>query len=458
MGMLLSAPLCAASVACCFGSAACSLCCKACPNTRSSTTTRIMYSLMLLIGTFVACLMLAPAIQKKLDDSEWFCQALSQSSGLRCSGVTGFQAVYRLCAGMASFFFLFMVLMLGVKSSNDFRSKIQNGFWFFKYLIMIGFIVGFFFIRGEELSGPLMWIGLLGGSLFILIQLILIVDFAHGLAESWVSQYEETESRSCYIGLLFFIFGGYALAVTAIVLLFVFYTTGAACHLPKFIISFNLILCFIVSVVSVLPKVQEHMPSSGLLQSSFITMYVMYLTWSALMNNPDKECNPSLINIVTPKSNQTGHPEHYGTPLPAESIVSLVIWFLCLLYASIRSSSNTSLGKITGGTGQAEDDNIPLNEVGDASGHETDDENVRVYDNEKEGVAYSYSFFHFIFGLASLYVMMTLTSWYQPDNDLSSLNSNMASIWVKVVSSWVCIALYAWTMLAPVLFPDRDFS
>jgi len=80
-----------------------------------------------------------------------------------------------------------------------------------------------------------------------------------------------------------------------------------------------------------------------------------------------------------------------------------------------------------------------------------------VYDNEREGVAYSYSFFHFIFGLASLYVMMTLTSWYSPSSNLKELNSNMASVWVKLVSSWMCILIYGWTLLAPALFPDRDF-
>lgn len=53
---------------------------------------------------------------------------------------------------MATFFFIFMALMFGVKSSHDVRSKIQNGFWFFKYLLLIGLIIGFFYIRSENLS------------------------------------------------------------------------------------------------------------------------------------------------------------------------------------------------------------------------------------------------------------------------------------------------------------------
>lgn len=55
-------------------------------------------------------------------------------------------------------------------------------------------------------------------------------------------------------------------------------------------------------------------------------------------------------------------------------------------------------------------------------------------------------------------IVFALCEYRPDDSDLAKLNSNMASVWVKMVSSWLCIVIYAWSMLAPSLFPDRDFS
>jgi hypothetical protein len=45
-----------------------------------------------------------------------------------------------------------------------------------------------------------MIVGLIGAFLFVLIQLVLIIDFAHGWAESWLEKYEDTESKCYYFG------------------------------------------------------------------------------------------------------------------------------------------------------------------------------------------------------------------------------------------------------------------
>lgn len=72
MGALLTAPLCASQLACCFGSAACSLCCTACPTPKNSTMTRIMYALMLLVATIVSAILLLPEVQSKLADVNYY--------------------------------------------------------------------------------------------------------------------------------------------------------------------------------------------------------------------------------------------------------------------------------------------------------------------------------------------------------------------------------------------------
>ncbi len=48
-----------------------------------------------------------------------------------------------------------------------------------------------------------MYVGFIGAFVFILIQLILIIDFAHSWAEYWVGKYEETDSKGWLAALLF---------------------------------------------------------------------------------------------------------------------------------------------------------------------------------------------------------------------------------------------------------------
>jgi len=41
-----------------------------------------------------------------------------------------------------------------------------------------------------------------------------------------------------------------------------------------------------------------------------------------------------------------------------------------------------------------------------------------------------------------------------PDEDVYIGRSEVA-MWIRVVSSWVCMVLYIWSLIAPVLMPDR---
>lgn len=72
-------------------------------------------------------------------------------------------------------------------------------------------------------------------------------------------------------------------------------------------------------------------------------------------------------------------------------------------------------------------------------------------------VDYSYSFFHFVYALASLYAMMTLTNWYQPSKEFDFFNMSSPAYWVKLASSWLCLCLFLWTLIAPRILKDRNF-
>lgn len=352
--------------------------------------------------------------------------------------------------------------MIGVKSSRDNRAAIQNGMWGMKYVLVILIVIAAFFIPADSPFGTtMMYIGMVGGFVFILIQLVLLVDFAHTWAEVWVSNYEETESRSWCAALYSVTLINYGLTLAGTIILFNYFASNDGCGMNKFIISLNLIFIIILSIVSILPDVQEHQPRSGLLQSSVVSLYTIYLIWSALSSNPEKNCNPGALLgwSLTGNSASGSHTALNATPtnkvnFDTHSFVSLLLWLGAILYSSLRTASKTSKMSLADKVLVADQDDVLSNDGGESGAGQ----HRAPMDNEEEGVVYSWSFFHFMFILATLYVMMTLTNWYSPNSSIESLNSNEASYWVKIISSWCCVGIYVWTLVAPMVLRDRDFT
>lgn len=91
-------------------------------------------------------------------------------------------------------------------------------------------------------------------------------------------------------------------------------------------------MCIIASFLSINPAVQDRNPRSGLLQSAFVTLYVIFLTWSAISNNPNQEC------FSSPSSDHSNNKIAFDKT----SVIGMVLWMACLLYSSFRSASSAA--------------------------------------------------------------------------------------------------------------------
>lgn len=55
---------------------------------------------------------------------------------------------------------------------------------------------------------------------------------------------------------------------------------------------------------------------------------------------------------------------------------------------------------------------------------------------------------------------MLLTNWGNPtvfDDTVDFYQSNGTSFWIKLAAQWMSMAIYLFSMIAPVIFRDREF-
>ncbi|KAG5841184.1 hypothetical protein ANANG_G00196870 [Anguilla anguilla] len=455
-------PCCISQLACCCGSAACSLCCGCCPKIKQSTGTRFMYALYFLLVTVICVIMMSPTVEKEIRDNIPFYEdmCVKLNAGDKCSSLVGYAAVYKVCFGMACFFFLFAVFTFRVRTSAGCRAAVHNGFWFFKFVVLLGCCAGGFFLPNQDTFLEVWrYMGAAGGFLFLLIQLMLLVEFAHRWNKNWSSGIKY--NRMWHAGLALVTLVLFSVAVGALVFMSLYYTHPEACTLNKVFLGVNASLCLIVSLLAISPFIQRLQPNSGLLQPAVISVYVMYLTFSALSSKPNETLERDGANVTV-----CVFPFNSGSESDNRIVtgVGTVILFGCLLYSCLTSTTRRSSAALrVCRTSMPENERArccfccPQDDGDDFDEDERRGGGQNVMYDEQDGTVYSYSYFHFIFFLGSLYVMMTVTNWFHYDNAKIEklLDGSWSVFWIKMVSCWVCLLLYMWTLVAPMVCPKR---
>lgn len=240
------------------------------------------------------------------------------------------------------FFLIMSILMIKVKDSSDIRAKWQNGFWGVKFLIIFASMIACLFI-GEGGFDTFMYVlGLIGGFMFILYQLVLLVEFAHQLNETLLAKLDEVEDPRCIKFLLYlFSLGSYLAALVCVILMFVYFgPAGSGCGLNQFFISSALILSIVCGIFAIHPTVQEHQPTSGLVQAGCVSIYLCYMVYSSMTSNiMSKNNSGELCNSFSDLNGIKIFAASGLDLMNGNSIFGMIFAVVMVLYSTMSTSS-----------------------------------------------------------------------------------------------------------------------
>lgn len=293
------------------------------------------------------------------------------------------------------------------------------------------------------------WVARFAAGAFLLIQMVILLDFAYTWNDAWSSR-DAPGWLAALVGATCLC---YAAGLALLGLDFVWFKPLGAgpCSLNVFVPALALVLGCATTAASLHPAV----PHGSLLCSSIIFLYNAYLTTSALGSEPPTyACN--------------GRPAAAGAGGQAGGAAAMVLALASVAWSAARagSSSAFSLGDAAGGAASDDEDathdNLqtalidPEDELDDfkAPGASADAQVA------SKPTKYSASFFHLTFALASCYTAMLLTDWGSGlrSSEGTAAGVGWASVWIKIVSSWMAWALYSLSLLAPLIWPERIFN
>lgn len=200
-----------------------------------------------------------------------------------CAGVF---SVYRFSFTLAAFF-ASMLLLTCVKSK--FGARAHRGFWLLKAFSLCVMLVSSLFVSNDFLESYRELARYLSLA-FLLLQILLIIDFAYSWNEKWCAYDDENSTEGLCgwkLAIIVSALAMYAASLVGWVLMYLHFGHGG-CPAQQAIITVTVLACVALSALSC-SKVAPH---GTLLTSAAVTAYASFLCYSALASHPDGECNP----------------------------------------------------------------------------------------------------------------------------------------------------------------------
>lgn len=196
----------------------------------------------------------------------------------------------------------------------------------------------------------------------------------------------------------------------------------------------------------------------SLLTSSIISLYTVYLAYSMVSKNPNGECNPHLA------SNDT-----WGIVIGLTLTGISLAWTGWSWTAENRLNSDAvqTPRSVAGSTpspdGGAMNLEAPFLDPNDqpTSGLVTQTHQSADVDSQ---VGQDVWKLNVVLVTICCFVAMILTGWGtvleldESESHLANPTAGRVNMAMIGISQWMAMGLYIWTLLAPRLFPDRDFS
>jgi len=366
--------------------------------------------------------------------------------GAQLDSCLGLSAVYRLSFVLAA---VHLLVGLACLTRDGFAKAVNEGLWGMKMLVVAGAFVGSLFISNNFFV-PYAKASLYLGGVFLFVQAVSLIDAFYLWAQFWAKKYDD--GNGCYGCLLIF---------SSIVMYFLagyFVYKGfkdfwlPSCWGNMFLLFVPVVLCLAFVVLIIL----RFHPTGSIITSGAITVFGVYLFWAALISNTNTQCNPSFGNSRSNMFLQIGF--------------SFFFAFACNIYWALNTGKSeafekANLPQVAATDGDAEIEKKTEQENKDKAQTGTEGTNLIKRDDPTEFLEYennSYLKFHGFMVLFSVYICAVFTNWgHAKISDSTwnySDNASQAPYYIKVFIGFFTLLLYLWTVVAPTLFPDREFN